>query len=256
MPMGTLPLPQAFATLEKRLVKFPCAPAHFVADRSLIDLAIDIAEHSCAVLTLSVSTVPRTAYSNARSAFESALDILYLTIQEGTYDDNGCAIRAFTALANENIQRRFLEANVLAGVPGPTVEVAEDVIREDARLWDGVVPGKGDALRAAFERVNALKPHQRHWSGLEKKELAEKIGGLPGGEPGFAQIYGALYGALSAHSHPRFRGAARSTHESNDGGIMISGRPEDAELPAEIASYACVAALEALDKRTSFFRSA
>ena len=254
--MDTLPLNESLAALGATLTDYPCQPEHFVADRGLIDLAIDVAEHGHAVELLAASTVPRAAYANARAAFESALDILYLTLTEEAYDCCGCMLRAFVALANEDIQRRFVRANMAGGMPAQAVDLAETVILSDARAWDEIVPGKGKELRAAFEEVRASPPHQHHWSGLTRKERTDALAVSTSTEPGFAEIADAIYGALSAHTHPRLRGTARATHEHGDGRVTITGLAEDVVIPAELASFACVAALEALAKRRGFFVSA
>ena len=106
--------------------------AHKVSDIILFNLAIDVQEHSQAVIAIAASGKPRAAYVNARAALESAIDANYLVADPAEYDQRGARARIFELFASERLQQR---AGIgTTAIPGSS-EAVEQAVVADAALW-------------------------------------------------------------------------------------------------------------------------
>lgn len=237
--------------------KYPVAPEHFVADSALFGLAIDVLEQSLAVQLLRDSEVPRAAFANARAAFEAGQDALYLTSDESRYDDYGCLARVHELNEDERIVDRFKQAQAEDEPPLAEFRPAQAVVDEEAAAWDRVVPGSGDCLRRAFETFHARPGQQKkHWTGLNRGDIALAVADQLAAESGVGEMYNAMYGSLASQSHPRMRVNQRAIESESDGAFLAASKPEDRVAPGSAATFGCISALVALKRRRDFFTGA
>ena len=238
--------------LRHELKQYPMHIDHFIADSTLFGLAIDVVEQALAVQILVQSEVPRGGHSNARSAWEAAIDLLHLTASADDYDRLGCLARVHEIHEDARLRRRLLlEPSMNAAEVDKEVR---NMAHDDASAWSEKSPGAGEALKRAVDEFLGRKGQGRkHWSGLTREDLTTHVAGAldPSGE--LSRLFRGIYGGSSSHSHPRMRSGQRTSVEGEDGTLSIEGRAVDREAPAELASYAVVAALQALKRRREFW---
>lgn len=246
------PLSEAVAQLAERMTRFPVAMAHIVPDSVLYGYAIDVLEQARAVEILAESSKPRASFANARAALEAAGDLMYLVRSEDEYDMGGGLARCHELLEHDDLKDRLSRANIAEGDHSPAWVHAAEIVAQDATTWDTIEEGKGDILRNALRELQGRR--RGHWSGLSRRKIVESVAGVVGASPGWAAMLDAAYGLASTHAHPRPRSGGRTlTHE---GDTFIHGpRPEDGDVPSQLASLACIYATDALNRRMGFFRS-
>lgn len=243
-------LAEARTQLHGRMTGLPAATVHLLPDMVLYGYAIDVLEQALAVETLTDSGDHRASFANARAAMEAAQDLLYLVRSESDYDESGSLARCHELLEYDDLKERSASADSLEGLDAPSWERAPAIVERDAAAWDAVAEGKGEILRGALQKVQPRR--RRHWSGLSRRVLAERVAVVMGASPGWAAMHDALYGLASIHSHPRPRSGLRTIDLKGDT-VVFGPRPEDEDVPAKLASLACLSAKDALDRRQGFF---
>lgn len=247
-----LDLTAAIAALEQEATKYPGKRESFPADFALFGFATDVREHAKAVEALSTTVFPRAAFANARAAMESAVDCRFLVSEEKNYLFRGAQARVAELFEIEELEKRAAPLDPPIPPKSPPRMHPEDRIVEDAEAWDEISPGRGGLLRIAWERFTtdpgALR---KHWSLLPKEEVYQTVFGGAQSEElgGMAEIIHAL---LSMASHPRMRVGSRNVEYTEEGGIILSTRPTDAEMARQITALACMISLSALQKRREF----
>lgn len=249
--------PEKLEELRSLLSAYECRPGHFVADTVLFGYGSDVHEHSEAVRILVESIAPRSAYANARSAFEAGVEMLYLVGNPDEYDVRGASARVWES--REAHRHEQIRSSYPDGALKPLGQDAthwQDHVASDAAFCDSLAPGTGDRLRKAYQIIDSSKAADGHWSGLSRRELAHRAEEELGLDPGSAVIFISMYSSLSIHSHPRLRLGTRQTERSDDGRLLFSTREIDTVVPRLFATMACMAASVSISRRLTFVPSA
>lgn len=242
-------LPDRIEDIETLLDPYECRVEHFVADCVLFGYGADVVEHARAVTLVSASPVPRAAYSNARSAFEAGIEMLYLVSQPDEYDWRGCLARASELRESDHIvEATALTRNSYGVSQEARPKSAEERLRSDARFVDSKNPGSGEMLRRAYLQLVTQSP-TNHWSGLSRAAMAARAAEALGLNPGFAHGAVATYSILSRHSHPRLRLGSRELVKDGDGKFLLSNASPVAVEARVHTSFACFCAAAALRAR-------
>lgn len=224
------------AALRDEMAGYTASPEHFIADAALYGMAIDVLEHALAVQLLKGSEVPRTAFANARAAFESGQDILYLTSAVEQYDRFGCLALVHELREVKRLQVRFNRASEGLGLALGDVQRVDKLVEQDASEWDIAVPGCGDILRRAYQEFGLRNSSQRkHWTGLTREQIGVAIAAQLGDDPSHGGISDAFYGTLSAQSHARMRMNQRGFHENGEGMFEFTSKPVDRTAPGKMS---------------------
>jgi len=106
-------------------------------------------------------------------------------------------------------------------------------------------------MRRAIEDVQRDRnPLRKHWSGLTQPDLHQAIAARWGGDP---KMWEALEAVLAMNAHPRPRTGLRTLELRGDT-FLLGNREVDDDVPASIASLACLVAVEGLKRRATFFQ--
>lgn len=253
--MNKLPatLREARIILEKKLKGFRVSASHLVSDMVLYSISLDVLEQIMAVEILRASPVPRSAYANARSALEAAVDIVYLTLRPTDYDLRACQARSAELLELEELAKRRERADAALDElpPLPDALHADEAMDRDAKEWEARAPGKGAVFRRAFEHVHSRSTQRGHWSGLDKGEVFREIAAAHGVPREQGAMLEVIHAALSIHAHPRPRTGQRDVTVNADEARVtfnVSDPQDDAERGAYLA---CILALSALERRAT-----
>jgi hypothetical protein len=237
----------ALRELHRELQGLPLTPAFSIPDNALYNFAIDVFEQGEAARVASTLKAPRPALTNARAAFESAIDAQFLVSSETDYVTRGCYARVFELLEIERVGR---EADMFTGrLPGASEEV-ENTIREEAKAWSDAVPGRGRALLGAFEELQ--KDRRRHWSGHSREELHQAVAGSSPASAEFAKQLGVVFSVLSIESHPRPRTGQRPTETIGPNQFLYKPDPGHGPRAREVAAIAAQLASGAIRIRRKF----
>lgn len=222
---------------------------HLVPDMLLFQLALDVLEQGRAVGTLMRAGVGRPAYSNTRSAFESARDMLVMVSVPEEYGTMGARARAQEVLDVSRLNERQRKADTALGLDRKmTAKSPQEMIESDAAAWDAVAPGQGDLLRQAVKDVTRLRPGG-HWSGLNSAQLRTRIATLSKDQAGVAEMIDTFYGIQSMQSHPGARLSLRDMSQQPDGSLIVEPREVDLVVPYGLASMTAQLAAIALTRR-------
>jgi hypothetical protein len=203
------------------------------------------------VLAVTTTDVPRASYANARTALEAARDLAYLTAEERHYDFRAASARVCELFEYHELQQRAPSLPELA--EEDLQLLPEEVARKDAEDWGAVAPGMGTTLRSALDAVQRDRGRLRqHWSGLKQGDLLREIGNHWGGDALYPKVFDALQAVLAINVHPRPRTGARTVEIGEGDTFLLGTRDADYELPKTVASLACLMAVEALRRRTTF----
>ena len=245
------PLADSLDQLKAIMTRYRGAKSHWVSDMILYNLAMDVREQSEAVLAVRGTAGRRAAYANARAALESARDLAFLTTDEEQYDFRAARARVFEVFENAELERRAPAVPEAGGsTPAPSMP-AEDILIQDANDWEDAGPGMGKVMRRAIEDVQRDRnPLRKHWSGLAQPDLHQAIARRWGGDP---KMWEALEAVLAINAHPRPRTGSRTLELQGDT-FLLGDRDVDDEVPASIASLACMVAVDALKRRATFFQ--
>lgn len=248
MPNDAVELVRAHQELGTRCDGYVAREEHWVPDMMLLGLALDVVEHSHAVILLHDSEVSRAAIANARAAFEAAVDLLYLVATPSSYDQLGSLMYVTELVEQENLKDRGEATNAIIGEPAMVPSsTPEEVVELDGAEWEKMRPDGRALLGDALDTVRKRKRHG-HWSGLGRKALGHEVEARLGEDPGLGSMFDTTYGLLSIHSHPRSRAAHRARRQEGD--VVVFTRDEHAaSLAAGVAQMACELAWRGMDRR-------
>jgi len=220
MKQAIADLRTALDVTEPRIREFCADPKHWTAHLSLLGYLGDFLGNARAVLVLTERPETRLAlWSNARLAFESAQDALFLLTAEDV-DQAGAEIRAFERLELADWKGKmalaYPEATERASYVDLVAKEIEHILWDTARAQE-IAPELVAGLRTAIAQrqphyadPDTYKPS--HWYGSRPKIarlIAERIGVA---DEARREI--GLYAHLSRFAHPRYRVDA---HERADG---------------------------------------
>jgi hypothetical protein len=221
----------------------------FVPDVILYHLALDVLEHGRAVSHLIDLGIGRPAWTNCRAAFESARDMLVLAAKPDEYCALGARARVHELLDIERLHDRQRKADEALGNGSRSKRrPAEEVIEDEAKLWDGYSAGKGNLLRDALGELRNQRPGP-HWSGLANVAIRSRIAEMSAEGTGVSEMMDAMYGILSMHSHPGARTGLRETTVKPDGTLFVEPRKVDLKAPLGYMAMSAQLALIALERR-------
>lgn len=241
---------QTHNALARAVETFPHYNQHLVPDMMLFHLGLDVLEQGRAVGGLIELGIGRPAYSNTRSAFESARDMLVMVAIPEEYCTMGARARAHEVFDSERLTDRQRRADLALGLDRERETMHPDqIIESDAAAWDELAPGQGKLLRDAADAIRGM-PIRAHWSGLNGSQLRARIATLSSDKVGVPEMFDAFYGIQSMQSHPGARMSLRSMSTKPDGTLFVEPREIDLVVPYGLASMAAQLALIALQRRT------
>ena len=251
---STATIEDCVASLEEELRAFPHKSEHHFADSAAFSLGLDVLEHAKAVALLMLSAVPRSGFSNARSAFESALDLAFLTSDVMQYDMRGALLHVHEVHEDVRLQGKMAKADVSNGFEArETPDLASVLEARTTSVW-GTNSAQASMLRnATAEFLQRPKEKQKTWSGHNRVQLAKEMLKAIGEPEELADLMTVTYSDLSARSHPKMRMHQREWSVIEDGSIEVTSKPSDFSEPASLAILACSAAIPALARRRAFF---
>jgi len=221
---------------------------HLLSDFILVGLATDTCDQAFATHQLAQFSKPRTAYANARAAFETALEMRLLVSSREKFDAFCANLRVFELFEFATLSGR---APVVAQ-PLPALEIhakIEAIVREDAKGWDAKAPGQGEHILAAWQRLSStVSSRANHWSGKSRLAMIrESETATPDSEERLKE-FDYLWGQLSMEAHPRARIGGRQL-AIEDGRIFMGSDEVHRTLPSLAALVACEEATRALAVR-------
>lgn len=236
----------ALATPVKRFFIYD---EQFLPDILLYYLALDVLEQGRSVSHLIDLGIGRPAWTNCRAAFESARDMLVLAANPGEYCLMGARARVHELLDMARLCDRQRKADEALGREALTHRrSAEEVVEDEAQLWDSYPAGKGRLLRDALASLRSQRPGP-HWSGLTNVAIRARIAGISGDGTGVPEMMDAMYGLQSMHSHPGSRTGLRETTVKPDGTLFVEPREVDLQAPLGYMAMSAQLALIALNRR-------
>jgi hypothetical protein len=221
------------ADISGRHKRFTVRAEHQVADFLIVCLGQDVVDNIRGMLVLLEAEIPRAAAASVRGAYEGAQDMLLLATMGAEYDLAGA-----TAYAAELQEQQELRSRLMAGGNALGAELtdagrrtAAEVVADEVARLNREVPGLGDLLREAARAV-AEKPgkYKKHWSTLQRREIALEIEKRCTNLGAIGLGAEALYGQLSVQTHPRFRTLERRLVREDDGPLTIVMRAIDTSL--------------------------
>ena len=201
-------------------------PHHLFADLALAVLAHHVSEYANATLTVLESDVPGTVYPLLRAAFETQLDVVYLTTSGPDFSINGA--RAYVAARVSDygfvgLQRRAAKLLKIPWQDSGTLTLKE-TLRRDAEAWERAAPGQGQLIWDAFKLVRAArKSGKKHWTGLSRMQLHTTIEQRLQ-EPAVEALFRSLYDQMASRSHSGMR--LGPYIQSVDGGVKVASKPD------------------------------
>jgi hypothetical protein len=241
-------LHQALAELEATADSFVIRSGHQLADAFVRLCAADVIDYARASLTLSEGSEAHTAFATARAAYEAAQDVAYVASRDAAaYDEAGAlayVVNFFeTVRLRDRLQKGGEENEIELSTEGRTT-VAQVVAQEVERL-NALSPGSGDTLQAAFDAVLASeKSYRKHWSRLQRPQMAEKIHEAWPDSGLTPKAMDALYGKLSVIAHPGFKSHLRRYTIREDGTLELVADHRNPDEALRLALLAVFTALE------------
>lgn len=221
----------------------------FVPDVILYHLTLDVLEQGRAVSHLIDLGIGRPAWTNCRAGFESARDMLVLTAIPDEYCVMGARARVHELLDMARLRDRKRNADEALGRESLTqCRPVDEVVEDEAQLWDRHSAGKGRLLRDALASLKSQRPGP-HWSGLSNVAIRSRIAGISGDGAGVPEMMDAMYGIQSIHSHPGSRTGLRETTVKPDGTLFVEPREVDLQAPLGYMAMSAQLALIALNRR-------
>ena len=235
--------------LADRLESYSLSWDHIIPEMMLHHYLSDVMEQATAVAILVDSDVPRTAFTNVRSAFEAAQDAALLATSGSDYDWWGAVARVADILERHDLLRRFNKAIHAIGTHAEiTAKSPEEIIAEEADDWDRERAGHGEFLRRALTHLTAKSGlWKRHWSGMSRPHVAQELHVRMAGEA-IGPMLDAQYGLLSLHAHPKPRVGMRGA-KKEDGEVTFGIREIDRDTAVKIGYGALMLATYALQER-------
>ncbi len=239
--------------LDRHLTGYRVYLKYCIPDAILFHLGIDVLEQGGAVVTLARTKAPRAAVANARSAFESSLDMLLLLAEPTLYDEMGALARACELLTWEDLRRKRAVANETLGLPPPPPSATpEEAVESELRTWEKESPGVGETYRRVLAQARADGRWKHHWSGHGTiVERTRAIATKWKTEHGFVETGEVLWSLQSVHAHPGPRTGMRAFGSDQQGRVTISPKPSDALFPVGATTTACEHAIRALERRAA-----
>lgn len=250
---STATIDDCVSALEEKLRAFPYDIEHHFADLAAFSLGLDVLEHAMAVALLMSSRVPRSGFSNARSAFESALDLAFLTSDVLQYDMRGALLHVHEVHEDARLQGKMAKADVSNGYSARETPDLARLLDARATSVAGTGLAQASLFRSATEEfLKRPKKKQKTWSGHSREELAAEMLKAIGEPEELADLVTVTYSDLSARSHPRMRMHQREWSVIGDGSTEVANKPSDISEPANLVILACSAAIPALSRRRAF----
>jgi len=205
----------------------------YIPDLVLFGLSLDVLEQTRAVVTLTDAGLGRPAITNARAAFESAIDMLVLVASPQDYCRLGALARAAELVDAEHLHiRRERADKVLQLDRSIEHRSPESVVAEEAAFWEHHRPGATVLYQEALSKVRDEELWKKHWSGLTRKQIRETVAGISPDPVGVAEMIDAMYGVQSAHAHPSPRFGMRDITIEAEGTPIVG--PRDVDIPAAL----------------------
>jgi len=235
--------------LSARVDRFFLWDVQVIPDLLFYHLALDVLEQGRAVAVLTDGKVGRPGYANSRAAFEAAMDMVLLVASPEAYCAMGAKARAWELVDVERLQaRRDTTDSILGLEPEEPLPSPEQVVEDEATVWDGYSPGRGQLLRDALSGARALRLGS-HWSGLTRAKVRERVESIAGEPSGVKEMLDTFYGMQSIHTHPGSRLGLRDTTIREDGSLFVAPREMDLLGPMAFSTMAADLANIAIARR-------
>ena len=236
--------------LEKELLRIHELPNSALGDLATLHLAYEVVEQTKATRILIASDVPRSAYTNARAAFESAIDLMYLTADMSRYSELGAAFRTHEVFEDVRLQAKYVAADKANDLPPREVDDPLIILEKDATDLEEDFAEEAALLRQVVLEFSARNGQKRKsFSGLTRDEQMRAAIELIKAEVGIEEIVLASYSALSNNSHPRMRTSDRGWTVNAAGTVAAIPKRLDGDGAAWYALVACAAAVPAVRRR-------